>query len=110
MVNTARNAAETRNSRASSARTRFEIYALIDYRPAAAPCGGKANRSRVDAMEAAALHNDRYVCGDMEAYPCERHRAWHIGHASFRRRKNLRLREDYAWFVLWASEAAGNAA
>ena len=110
MVNKAKDATKTQNSRASNAPTRFEIYRCIDYRPTAAPCDGKTRYSKESAMEAADAHNQRFVCGDMEAYPCERHRAWHIGHAKFRRRKNLRLREDYAWFVLWAAERVENAA
>ena len=104
MVNAAR------NDQTIDAPSRVEIYALINYSPAAAPCGGKANRSREDALAAAAAHNRRFVCGDMEAYPCARHRAWHIGHANFRRRKNLQFRRDYAWFELWAAGRVGRAA
>ena len=100
----------TRNDQPIDAPSRVEIYALINYSHTAAPCGGKARYSKESALEAAAAHNRRFVCGDMEAYPCERHRAWHIGHANFRRRKNLQFRRDYAWFELWAAGRVGNAA
>ena len=110
MANTASNASDARNDRTPNPPTRLEIYILIDYRPPAAPCGGKKRYSEADARDAADAHNQRFICGDMQAYPCAAHRAWHIGHATFRSGKNRQFREDYAWFARWAAKAVGNAA
>lgn len=108
MITKTQNATDTQNDRAPAPPTRFEIYILIDY--PAAPCGGKRRYSEADARDAADAHNQRFVCGDMQAYPCAAHRAWHIGHATFRSGKNRQLREDYAWFARWAAKAVGKAA
>lgn len=110
MINTTSNADGARNDRTSAPPTLVEIHILIDYRRTAAPCGGKRRYSESEAREAADAHNQRFVCGDMQAYPCAAHRAWHIGHATFRSGKNRQFREDYAWFARWAARAVGNAA
>jgi len=98
--------------RQNSPKLIVEVYRVIEYRPAPKSCGAKVKRSEADAVEAAERHNRRFICGDMQAYWCRRHWAWHIGHDNRRRNrlKRARLEEHCAWFRWWAERTRANAA
>lgn len=56
------------------------------------------------ALQKAEEHNVRYVCGDMGAYKCQHHDAWHIGHTSRTKLADDRLVEHVKWFEKWGEK------
>ncbi len=83
---------------------RIDLYKSIGYARRRVLCEDKIRYpSRLDAVNVAYEYNRRILFAGMDAYRCEQHGCWHVGHRDRRRRAVSRLREDVMWFELWGS-------
>ena len=82
---------------------RDEMYQSIGFTLKRRTCTEKERYSYPeDAQKAAYEYDRRVVFGGMNAYRCDRHGCWHIGHHDKRRKAQMKMLEDILWFKAWA--------
>lgn len=83
----------------------YEMYRYLAFVPKRPNCSEKTRfSSREDAERAADEHNQRVVFADMNAYECDRHQAWHIGHRYKHRAAHQALVAYIIWFEAWEAK------
>ena len=83
----------------------YEMYGYIAFVPKRPNCSEKElYSSQGEAVRAADEHNRRVVFADMNAYECDRHQAWHIGHRNKHRAAHEALMASIMWFKAWEAE------